>query len=662
MFLNNFFYSGNDTESYRPDIDGLRGIAVIIVMAFHFYPELFKFGFIGVDIFFVISGYLVTKNISHLYSNKQFTFLSFYQRRVARLAPAYLATTTISTAIGFFTATPSFFERFGKELKYSAIGAVNFLNARGLDYFAQKSQLLPLHHLWSLGVEEQFYVVWPTVLLISLICDKRFQCGGSIFLVVTMLLIIGSVYCAIFMPQAATSSGYFNPWFRAHELLIGAIVGAGPVTLLRRYCSRSIDNSLACMASITMFLSIISLHNLVVFPGSRAILPCVSTTLLLFAGKNNIIGRLLSFKPLVFIGLISYPLYLFHQPLLALLLQGKFSVSGNICRLLSISLTLVLSVLTYYYLEYPIRSLVRNKNHASRWITSALIVGVITTGIVGLVISKTNGLSWRVRFLNPYLNTVIKKQEAAFSKYFPRGVKLQTNNFHPRVLFVGDSVLQQYVVPLVRAWRLEDSSVNTITRGGCILLPGTPFKDVVADVTHPTLINAIQNLEGKFDAIVISQLWEAYRTQSWRKAVNKNDNTFHDWREPIEKAIHFYRRLSDKIIIIGPHIKVMGMEKVQPSMSLTKESYASGIKSLFVQNQSELVKGKEFFKAISNELDCIIIYPEDIFRSKSGKYNLHDNTWSYFTDQWHVSEAATDYVEKQLGDLLKLNKIRQLTN
>ena len=660
MVFKNLFYSTNDTDSYRPDIDGLRGIAVIIVMAFHFYPELFKFGFIGVDIFFVISGYLVTQNISFLYTKKQFTFRSFYQRRIARLAPAYLATTTITVLIGLFIATPHFFDRFGKELAFSAIGAVNFLNASGLDYFAQESQLLPLHHLWSLGVEEQFYAAWPTVLLIALSCDKKFQSRGLIFLSVTVLLILGSVYCAIFMAQAASTSGYFNPWFRAHELLIGAAVAVGPVTLLRKYCSNLTDNFLACMATLMIFLSVISLHDVVVFPGSRAILPCGSTALLLFTGKNSIIGRFLSFRILVLIGLISYPLYLFHQPLLALITQGRFGIGDALCKLLSISLTLALSVLTYRYLEHPIRSLVRTKKRAAQWITRVLILGVITTGAIGLVIAKTNGLSQRFNILNPFASTVINSQEPTFRKHFPRGIRLKNGNTRPRVLFVGDSVLQQYVVPLMRAWHLEESSINTITRGGCILLPGTPFNDQFSDINQSTLMSAIQNLEGKFDAIIISQRWESYQTQSWRTAISENNNTFLDWHTPLEKAINFYRQFSQNIIVIGPHINVAGTEKLQPSISLTKDSYASGLTGLFVQNESDLRKGKVFFKAISNKLDCFIIYPEELFRDKSAEYRLHDKSWSYFSDQCHVTEKATDHIEKQLSDLIGLRALPQI--
>jgi hypothetical protein len=362
----------------------------------------------------------------------------------------------------------------------------------------------------------------------------------------------------------------------------------------------------------------------------------------------------------VFIGLISYPLHLFHQPLLALIAQGQFGISDALCKLLSISLTLALSVLTYRYLENPIRSLVRNKQHAAGWITTILVVGVITTGAIGLVIAKTNGFSQRFDFLNPFASTVIKSQESTFRKYFSRGIQLKNGNHRPRVLFVGDSVLQQYVVPLMQAWQLEESSINTITRGGCILLPGTPFNDTFADISQSTLMRAIENLEGEFDAIVISQRWESYQTQSWRTDISENNNTFLDWYIPLEKAINFYKQFSKKIIVIGPHINVAGTEKLKPSISLTKDSYASGITGLFVQNESDLEKGKGFFKAISNELDCIIIYPEELFRGNSGKYKLHDKSWSYFSDQCHISEKATDHIEKQLIDLIESGNLPHL--
>ena len=152
--------------SYRPDIDGLRALAVIAVIVFHSGFELFSGGYVGVDIFFVISGYLITGMVFDEVKSGSFTYANFYKRRIARLGPALAITLATVSCLGFFFYDNKAFDNLGKEIFFSAAGAANILFAQGINYFAQESTVRPLIHLWSLGVEEQFYLVWPTTLVL----------------------------------------------------------------------------------------------------------------------------------------------------------------------------------------------------------------------------------------------------------------------------------------------------------------------------------------------------------------------------------------------------------------------------------------------------------------------------------------------------------------
>lgn len=298
---------------YRGDIDGLRAIAVLVVIAFHAGIATFSGGFIGVDVFFVISGYLITTLLSQEMQQQRFSFANFYKRRISRLLPALTLTLLVVLCMGFILYDNHGFNHLGKQTFFSALGAANLFFAAGDDYFASGVANQPLIHLWSLGVEEQFYVVWPVVLLLVYKFKPRW------LLPTTLLLLLVSLIASELAAQEQTPASYFLPHYRAFELLIGALTAM----LLQRYDAQRISNRtrgmLGWLGLVFIFVPIVMLDKHSIFPGVNALLPCLGTAMLIAFPSDSLLNKLLSHKAMVLIGLISYPLYLYHQPMISFL-------------------------------------------------------------------------------------------------------------------------------------------------------------------------------------------------------------------------------------------------------------------------------------------------------------------------------------------------------
>lgn len=328
---------------YRKDIDGLRGVAIIAVLAFHAFPQWFESGFIGVDIFFVISGYLITSIILNDIKMQNFSFGIFYIRRINRIFPALIITLLGVFISGWFFIV---YDQFVILSKYIAGGAVfisNILLWHDSDYFDATKEFNPLLNLWSLGVEEQFYLTWPILLVfISKIKNKRY--------IKTLILLIISSSFLFHFALDETVEGFYSPFSRFWELMVGCYLAI--------FACR-VNKAKANIASIVGFV-LISI-GLIFIDKHKAHLPCwllfpvIGSSFLLASGQfSSVNKKILSNPILVFFGLISYPLYLYHWPLLSLINTynaGK-TILGNMAI---ITLSIFISWITYVYIEKPIR-------------------------------------------------------------------------------------------------------------------------------------------------------------------------------------------------------------------------------------------------------------------------------------------------------------------
>ena len=377
---------------YRADVDGLRALAVVAVMIYHAFPSVLQGGFVGVDVFFVISGYLISGIILDALDAGRFTFSGFYARRIRRIFPALSLVLVAALAAGWYWLYVDDYARLGRQAAAGAGFVSNFVLWQESSYFDVAASLKPLLHLWSLGVEEQFYFVWPLILVIT----SRWRRGPIIG-----TLVIGSISfaIAIYTVRLDRTAAFFAPWTRFWELLAGATLACVErdtvfETALQWLESRSAVRNLQAIVGLVMIVvGTVVINDTRVFPGLWVWLPVAGTALLIVSGPGAIINRtLLSWRLVVWVGLISYPLYLWHWPLLSFVSILRGEVSGSI-RLAILALSVVLASLTYIVLERPIRFGTRR-----RGAVAGLAVVMAAACAFGIVIDRTNG--WLDRPVN----------------------------------------------------------------------------------------------------------------------------------------------------------------------------------------------------------------------------------------------------------------------
>lgn len=334
--------------SYRPDIDGLRAIAVLLVVFHHAFPVLLPSGFIGVDLFFVISGFLISTIIFQNLQQDTFSFLDFYQRRVKRIFPALCLVLMASFVYGWFTLLPADYKQLGKHIAAGAAFVSNlaFWNESG--YFDGGSKLKPLLHLWSLGVEEQYYIFWPVIILI--IWKRQLN-------LITACVILFALSFAVNMwaVKSNTIAAFYSPLSRFWELLSGSVLAYATLNASQTK-STLYNNALAWTGAALLTIGVYFINPDRRFPGFWALFPTISAYLLIKAGPKTWFNHhVLSNRLLVWIGLISFPLYLWHWPLLVFAELHEGKTPSLALRLSMIATGIVLAWLTYRFVERPIR-------------------------------------------------------------------------------------------------------------------------------------------------------------------------------------------------------------------------------------------------------------------------------------------------------------------
>jgi len=379
---------------YRADIDGLRAIAVLSVVIFHAFPDILPGGFIGVDIFFVISGFLICTIIFANLDKDSFSFTDFYSRRIRRIFPALTIVLITSWIVAWFALLPEEFKSLGKHI----LGGVGFVSNLVLwnesGYFDIASIAKPLLHLWSLGIEEQFYLIWP---LLMWAC-YRFHIS---LIAITAVILLISFICNIFFISTAPVATFYSPLTRTWELLFGAVLAwlllpnqqsnehalraaIGLISLKQKNISAVVGLSF-------IVLSLFLITESSAFPGWWALLPVMGATLLLLSGPDAWINRhVLSTKVLVWLGLISFPLYLWHWPLLAFanLIEGKPSISF---RLILVGAAILLASFTFYFIEKPLR-FGASSNKAKKKVVWGLLMAMGFTAYMGYAAYIRDGI------------------------------------------------------------------------------------------------------------------------------------------------------------------------------------------------------------------------------------------------------------------------------
>jgi peptidoglycan/LPS O-acetylase OafA/YrhL len=369
------------SSKYRPDIDGLRAIAVMLVVIFHAFPEAMPGGFIGVDIFFVISGFLITGIIVRELDQKRFSLLAFYNRRIRRIFPALIVVLCVTLVLGWLWMLPAAYAQLSSDVFASAAFFANIALLLQSGYFDIESAKKPLLHLWSLGIEEQFYLVWP--LLLMLVARLRLRMLTAVSLVgmasfVLNVALIGSNPVATF----------YLPFTRAWELLAGAALACGWNQISQ---TGAASNRRALFGVLLIATAAAVLDTKSAFPGWWAMLPVAGAALLLSAPAAWFCQALLASPPMVWVGLISYPLYLWHWPLLVFCGIIKFAPLTLLERGLVVGLSFALAWATYRFIEIPFRF-----GRPSPLKIPSLCSGMVVIAVAGGVVVKGRGFDFRL--------------------------------------------------------------------------------------------------------------------------------------------------------------------------------------------------------------------------------------------------------------------------
>lgn len=469
---------------YRPDIDGLRALAILPVLIFHAFPTIVPGGFIGVDIFFVISGFLISNIILRALERGSFSFAGFYANRIRRLFPALLLVLAACCAAGWFVLLPNEYEQLGKH----SVGAVayveNFVLWREAGYFDTGSVYKPLMHLWSLGVEEQFYLTYP--LFLWLVWRLRRTLSGLL-----LAIAVASFSLNVWYVRHDTIGAFFLPQTRWWELMLGGLIASWQLFRQQPDSRGGMhwDRRITCLASrndipwlnnacsiagiLLIAVGLFLIHENELFPGWWALLPACGAALLIFGGPSAWINRaLLATRPMVLIGLISYPLYLWHWPILAfprMIRRAELSVTARIAGIL---LSFALAWVTWRLVEKPIRF------GRKTWIkNSALVSASAMIGCFGYV-AHQGGYIQRFPKVTADLGDVRGIQWAT-----PECLKMVgssgidycrvTSPAPPEVLLLGDSHAAVLYQAMASAYRERSQVLMNLGQAGCVLFYDT---------------------------------------------------------------------------------------------------------------------------------------------------------------------------------------------
>ena len=372
-------------QRYRADIQGLRALAIVPVVIYHAAPAWAPGGFVGVDVFFVISGFLITRILMRELETGNFSIARFYERRVRRLFPALYLMLAAVVLGGIFLLPPDAFSDLGKATGATAGFVSNLYFWRSSGYFDAASELKPLLHTWSLAVEEQFYLLFPIFLWLIYRAFRR-HLGIALW-----VCAIASLAIAVWQAGARPLDGFYLPVGRAYELLIGAIVAAAPLPRIR---DARLADTLSIIGIAMIVASIAAFRADMHFPGAAALLPCVGSALLLHLGADREVpplgGRLLSLPILVFVGSISYSLYLWHWPVLVYIRYAALGEPGPLLVSAAVAFAVLAAWLSWRFVEQPFLH-VRNQRRA--FIAGGLAMGA--TFAVAALLAVTHGLPQR---------------------------------------------------------------------------------------------------------------------------------------------------------------------------------------------------------------------------------------------------------------------------
>ena len=611
--------------SYRPDIDGLRALAVVSVIIFHIEASYLPGGFLGVDVFFVISGFLITKIILRELMEKNFSFKSFYTRRAKRLLPPLFFVLTLTAIAGFVILLPYDFYKFG----ISLLSVVTFISnlqyaLRSGDYFSGDASEWPLLHTWSLAVEEQYYFILPFLILFIFKITKN-----HLLLIFGLIGLCSFTVAEIFSRTEGLSSiSYYLIITRMGELLVGSVLAAAQLQKKVKYWESNLLTGVCFILIITLLITASKHYP---FPGFIAMLLCVPVAILMNS-KNTFVNKFLSLSPMVFIGLISYSLYLVHWPVLAF---GRYLLNVNEARFtftlptqaLLLLIIIVLSLVSYYIIEKPLRKI---KLSQAKVFTFYFVLPTLVMVSFGGWILISKGVPSRMNTEN----VAAKLQFSHINKTVcPSLINLGCvgGSIEPEktLILYGNSHAEHYFEFVSLASQNRGYQLELYGSGGCGLSTYSVKCNAVRD--------AFESAKDSVDKIIIALRW---------------DNTFRN-----ESTLEELDKLVSGLVLDGKSVFILG----QPPILTVNPSKLANCRRLNVDCAAQISISNAYpeynksIRRIVQKMGAVFIDPYDFVTDKmsvgNGKvfyYSDFDHL-SVYGARWLYNESKTEVEELIFG-------------
>lgn len=651
------------TLAYRSDIDGLRAIAVLAVVLYHYGIGPLHGGFVGVDIFFVISGYLITGIIHKEIGRGEFTFSGFYERRIRRIFPALFAVLLATMVIGAWLLLPSDLVKLGNATLATLLFGSNVLFWRQSGYFDTSSEYNPLLHTWSLAVEEQFYIGLPILLILL----HRFAKGWLKPALIGCAL--ASFALCVWMQSLRPSATFFLSPFRAWELLLGGLLAVGAFPVIG---DRRLRSAISMAALAVLFWSLWWIEAAPEFPGWRAALPVLSTAALLHAGAHgdSLAKRLLSWRPLAFVGLISYSLYLWHWPLIVFVRyrNGMEPLASGMAWLLLV-VAILLAAASYRWIETPMRRRKQGVQNGSRRMvfSSAAVVCILLAG-GAFAVRLQHG--WQIRFSQEVIALDQARQPSIPYRDcdgrpldFDDGeCRIGVKGAPPRVLLWGDSHALAWAPAMDEILKRHGMGGMLAVKSACPPLPG---------VSNPVSFGCREFNDDVAKWLVLHRMDHVYLVASWLSySQPEGQYTLVDdmgnrgnkavFPPALNRAMGSLHPLTKSIVLVGPTPGAPDDVPFHLAMARHLERPVPASKSAL-----EFRSRAEWFwreaRRYQNNSNVLLVDPASWFCDEQAcRYSAEDDGRLLYRDSGHLSLAGARFVAKRFLSEEEFGSDRQL--
>lgn len=645
---------------YRPYIDGLRALAIILVLIYHGGLALFPSGFVGVDIFFVISGFLITGIIHHSLTQNTFSFIEFYNRRLWRLQPVFICLLLVTSLLTLALFLPEDLLDFNRSARKTSLWISNeFFNKTTTSYFSPDTHQLPLLHTWSLSIEWQCYLILP---LLMYVLQKTFS--KSLLPLIVLVLCLVSMLIAWYSSIQQPLQTYYQLSSRFFEFLIGA--GIALIPPLKWTIPKKI-HALIGMTALGSILYIAHLDHIIIgYPNIYALSICSATAALIMLGTiapQEPISKMLSLKPLVFIGLLSYSLYIWHWMIFALVRYQGISETNSVLSLCYLC-TFILGYLSWRYIEKPTR------NYKTMPFGYSLVLLILLPiAVIHLNAQFIKGNSGFPQRFNQELVTIYQRLNQASNPQRPLCISnhktdpaqcLLGDNTAPKAkaLLIGDSFSNHYWGFIDTLAKHAQISVLAQATSSCLTLPGISLFDwwyfknsVYAECKTETARYYQLIKDMHYDYVVIGQIWNNYLSESIINQPGDPRSLEHS-KQRIEIALDMALK-----IITTSGAKPILIKSTAPMQEKSRDCFYQHIKRhrqydpnecrFMLNNTDSDLWYEALFKRMQNKYKTLVIIDPKKIQCKQGICLADINGVPVYRDAGHI----TDYASYQLGDL-----------